>query len=107
MKMEWVTLVDALHSFDDVATWHFIIAHLYHLLFEMTKGESFETNLNGLAWMVQLWLQWYFSELRPPNLEFPEGVAPARILAEASLTNHSTFSCLYFFRVCKTRADLE
>ncbi|KAB2615268.1 hypothetical protein D8674_021856 [Pyrus ussuriensis x Pyrus communis] len=45
--------------------------------------------------------------LQAPNLEFPEGVAPARILAEGSPTNHSTFACLYFFRVCRTRVDLE
>ncbi|KAB2622608.1 TMV resistance protein N-like [Pyrus ussuriensis x Pyrus communis] len=50
---------------------------------------------------------WYFPELRAPNLEFPEGVAPTHILAEVSPTDHSTFSCLYFFKVCQTRADLE
>ena len=73
----------------------------------MTKGEPFETNLNGPIWMIQLWLQWYFPEFRAANLEFPEGVAPARILAEALPTDHSTFACFYFFRVCRTRADLE
>ncbi|KAM1342602.1 hypothetical protein ACFX2F_006909 [Malus domestica] len=57
--------------------------------------------------MVQLWLQWYFFELQVLNLEFPEEVASTRILAEVSPTNHSTFSYLYFFRVCQTLADLE
>ncbi|KAB2602772.1 TMV resistance protein N-like [Pyrus ussuriensis x Pyrus communis] len=57
--------------------------------------------------MIQLWLQWYLPELRAPNLEFPEGMALTRILVEASLTNHSTFCYLYFFRVCRTRVDLE
>ncbi|KAM2116242.1 hypothetical protein EV1_008910 [Malus domestica] len=57
--------------------------------------------------MIQLWLQWYFPELRAPNHEFPKGVAFARIRAEGSPTNHSTFSCLYFFKVSRTRADLE
>lgn len=34
-------------------------------------------------------------------------MALTRILATAPPTNHSTLACLYFFRVCKTRADLE
>ena len=58
----------------------------------MTRGTPFETNLNGPTWMVQLWLQWYFPKLWAPKLEFLEGVASARILVEASPTNHSTFS---------------
>ncbi|KAM2069198.1 hypothetical protein FF1_000746 [Malus domestica] len=73
----------------------------------MTRGDPFKTNLNGPVWMIQLWLQWYFSKLRAPNLEYLERVTPAQILAEASLTNPSILCCLYFFRVCKTRADLE
>ncbi|KAM2084315.1 hypothetical protein ACFX1R_022163 [Malus domestica] len=73
----------------------------------MTRDEPFETNLNGPIWMIQLWLQWYFPEFRAANLEFPEGVAPARILVEAPPTDHSTFACFYFFRVCRTRSDLE
>lgn len=80
----------------------FPLAHLYHLLNEMTRGEPFETNLNGPTWMVQLWLQWYFPEFRAPNLEFLEEVAHARILAKASPTNHSILACLYFFRVFQT-----
>ncbi|KAM1567211.1 hypothetical protein ACFXTH_046354 [Malus domestica] len=73
----------------------------------MTQGEPFETNLNGPIWMIQTWLQWYFPEFRAANLEFPEGVAPARILAEVAPIDHSTFACFYFFRVCRTRSDLE
>ncbi|KAM0985425.1 hypothetical protein ACFX2C_012699 [Malus domestica] len=41
------------------------------------------------------------------SLEFPKGVALARILAEALVTNHSTFSYLYFFKICRTITDLE
>ena len=93
VKVEWIPLVKALHNFDDVATGPFLLAHLYHLLYEINLGAPFETNLNGPTWMVQLWLQWYFLELRAPNLESP--------------INHSTFACLYFFKVCKTLADLE
>ncbi|KAM1923542.1 hypothetical protein ACFX15_021443 [Malus domestica] len=73
----------------------------------MTQGEPFETNLNEPIWIIQTWLQWYFPEFRAANLEFPEGVAPARILAEAAPIDHSTFACFYFFRVCRTRLDLE
>ncbi|KAB2603291.1 TMV resistance protein N-like [Pyrus ussuriensis x Pyrus communis] len=53
--------------------------------------------LNGLHCHWALSLQWYFLELRAPNLEFPEG----------SPTNHSIFACLYFFKVCRTRVNLE
>ncbi|KAM1307466.1 hypothetical protein ACFX2H_009713 [Malus domestica] len=73
----------------------------------MTRDEPFETNLNGPIWMIQIWLQWYFPEFRAANLEFPDGVAPARILAEAPPVDHSTFACFYFFRVCRTGSDLE
>ncbi|KAB2632120.1 hypothetical protein D8674_028367 [Pyrus ussuriensis x Pyrus communis] len=37
----------------------------------MTKGEPFETNVNEATWMF-----------RAANLEFPEGVAPSRILVK-------------------------
>lgn len=47
VKQKWIPLVEALHSFGDIDTGPFILAHLYHLLHEMTKGEPFETNLNG------------------------------------------------------------
>ncbi|CAN6686501.1 unnamed protein product [Malus baccata var. baccata] len=107
VRVEWIPLVEVLHNFDDVATGPFLISHLYHLLFEMTRDEPFETNLNGPIWMIQTWLQWYFLEFRAANLEFPEGVALARILAEAAPIDHSTFACFYFFRVCRTRSDLE
>ncbi|KAM1823024.1 hypothetical protein ACFX13_025679 [Malus domestica] len=73
----------------------------------MTQGEPFETNLNGPIWMIQTWLQWYFPKFRAANLEFPEGMALARILVEAAPIDHSTFACFYFFRVCRTRSDLE
>ncbi|KAM1285135.1 hypothetical protein ACFX2J_027737 [Malus domestica] len=92
VKVEWIPLVEALHNFEDVATGPFLLSHFYHLLFEMTQGVPFETNLNGPIWMIQIWLQWYFPEFRAINLEFPEGVAPARILAEAAPTDHSTFA---------------
>ncbi|KAM1714215.1 hypothetical protein ACFX12_024851 [Malus domestica] len=107
VRVEWIPLVEALHNFDDIATGPFLLSHLYHLLFEMTQGEPFETNLNGPIWMIQTWLQWYFPEFWASNLEFPEEVAPARILAEAAPIDHSTFACFYFFRVCRTRSDLE
>ncbi|KAM1321661.1 hypothetical protein ACFX2F_014714 [Malus domestica] len=45
--------------------------------------------------MVQLWLQWYFLKFWAPNLEFLEGIAPARILLETSPTNH--LPCLPLF----------
>ena len=107
MKVEWILLVEALHNFDDVATGPFLLSHLYHLIFEMTQGEPFETNLNGPIWLIQIWLQWYFPEFRASNLEFPEGVAHARILAETTPTDHSTFACFYFFKICRTRSYLE
>ncbi|XP_050114931.1 uncharacterized protein LOC126593094 isoform X1 [Malus sylvestris] len=107
VRVEWIPLVEVLHNFDDVATGPFLLSHFYHLLFDMTRDEPFETNLNGPIWMIQIWLQWYFPEFRAINLEFPEGVAPARILAEAPPVDHSTFACFYFFRVCRTRSDLE
>lgn len=57
--------------------------------------------------MVQLWLQWYFPKFWAANLEFPKGLVPARILAKAPTTNHSTLAYLYFFRIYRTLADLE
>ncbi|KAB2597484.1 hypothetical protein D8674_000404 [Pyrus ussuriensis x Pyrus communis] len=65
--------LEAVHSFDDVATGPFIMAHLYHLLHEMTKVEPFETNINETIWILQFWLQWYCLEFWAANLEFPEG----------------------------------
>lgn len=53
-KLEWIPLLEVLHSFDYVATWPFIKAHLYHLLYEMTMGQPFESKINRATWMVQL-----------------------------------------------------
>ncbi|KAM2147821.1 hypothetical protein ACFX1Q_004522 [Malus domestica] len=52
VKVEWILLVEVLLNFDDVATGPFLLSHLYHLLFEMTQGEPFETNLKGPIWMI-------------------------------------------------------
>ena len=41
VKVEWIPLVEALHNFDDVATGPVLLAHLYHLLDEMTRGIPF------------------------------------------------------------------
>lgn len=38
VKVEWIPLVEVIHNFDDVATGPFLFSHLYHLLFEMTRG---------------------------------------------------------------------
>lgn len=54
VKLEWILLIEALHSFDDVATKPFLLVHLYHLIYEMTKGDPFEINLDWPTWMVQL-----------------------------------------------------
>lgn len=40
MKLEWIPLVEALHSFDDVATGPSILAHLYHILYQITRGPT-------------------------------------------------------------------
>ncbi|KAB2600540.1 hypothetical protein D8674_040516 [Pyrus ussuriensis x Pyrus communis] len=37
VKLEWIPLVEALHNFDDVAMGPFLLTHLYHLLYEMTR----------------------------------------------------------------------
>ena len=74
VKVEWIPLVEALHNFDDVATGRFLLAHLYHLLYEITKDGPFETNLNGPTWMIQLWLQWYFPSFGLPTLNFPKAL---------------------------------
>lgn len=49
VKLEWIPLVKAFNSFNDVAMEPFLLAYLYRLLFEMTKCKPFETNLNGPA----------------------------------------------------------
>lgn len=58
VKLEWIPLVEALHLFDDVATMPFFLAHLYHLLYDITIGKPLETILSEPTWMVQLWVQW-------------------------------------------------
>ncbi|XP_048445099.1 uncharacterized protein LOC125479610, partial [Pyrus x bretschneideri] len=51
MKVEWIPLVEALHNFDDMATGPFILFHLYHLLFEMTRGKPLKlTSIGQPGW---------------------------------------------------------
>lgn len=83
LKLEWIPLVETLYSFDDVATRLFLIAYLYHFLYEMTKGEPFETNLNGpTRWSS------YGCSGTSPSFECQTWSSPKEWLLSASWSRH-------------------
>ncbi|KAB2623861.1 hypothetical protein D8674_041448 [Pyrus ussuriensis x Pyrus communis] len=78
MKVEWIPLVEALHNFDDMATGPFILFHLYHLLFEMTRGKPLKlTSIGQPGWSN-------YSNSAEIDIGQDEDAADAFVLQEAA-----------------------
>ncbi|TQD88581.1 hypothetical protein C1H46_025900 [Malus baccata] len=103
IKLERIPLAEALNAYEDIVMGPFVLSHLYSMLDKMIKDRPFQTNRQGPLWMVQIWLKWYFPELRSPEIIFEDRTVLAIQLALAPLTHRTTLECLYLFRECRTR----
>lgn len=55
-------------------------------------------NINGVIWMVQMWLQWYFLKLRTHGVQFEHDVVLAQAMIQSALFEPTTELCLAAFR---------
>lgn len=80
ITMEWLHLAKGLASHRDIATGPLSLALIYRALREATV-ERVNRNVKGPLWMVQIWLERTFLELRGRKLQVAHGVEPLRNLA--------------------------
>ncbi|PQP98292.1 uncharacterized protein Pyn_37593 [Prunus yedoensis var. nudiflora] len=100
--MEWLHLAEGLASYRDIATGLLILASIYRALREATV-ESINLNVKGPLWMVQVWLQWSFPDLRGRKLLVAPNVVPLRDLILGLVSGKTTEECFTFFMGRKTR----
>ncbi|BFG34694.1 hypothetical protein CerSpe_209680 [Prunus speciosa] len=79
---EYMHLAEALHNELGLATCLFMLASLYHCLYQITVN-PLNLAVCGPIWMVQIWLEWYFPELGTEDLVYLEDDVTATALAIA------------------------
>lgn len=72
-------MAEALHNETGLATCPFMLASLYHYLYQITIN-SLNLAICGPVWMAQICLEWYFLELGNEELEYLEDDGPAMAL---------------------------
>lgn len=100
VKPEYMHLAEALHNEAGLATGPFMLASLYHCLYQITIN-PLDLVVCGPVWMAQIWLEWYFPELGNEELEYLEDDVLATTLAINPKRPVSTEECFIFFRDCK------
>ncbi|CAL8993901.1 unnamed protein product [Prunus brigantina] len=66
--LEYKHLAKALHNHADVGFGPIVLAHLYKNLHSATLESPLNISAPGAFWMIQIWLQVYFPELRFPDI---------------------------------------
>ncbi|CAB4289217.1 unnamed protein product [Prunus armeniaca] len=100
VKPEYMHLAEALHNETGLATGPFMLASLYHCLYQITIN-PLNLAICGHIWMAQIWLE--FPELENEKLEYLEDEVLATTLATNPKRLVSTEECFFFFRDCKQR----
>ncbi|CAL9006454.1 unnamed protein product, partial [Prunus brigantina] len=70
--LEYRHLAEALHNHTDVGLGPTVLAHLFKNLHTTTLENPLNLSVPGAFWMIQIWLQVYFTELRFPDVILPE-----------------------------------
>ncbi|CAL8163278.1 unnamed protein product [Prunus armeniaca] len=89
--LEYRNLAEALHNHADVGLGPTVLAHL-HL------ENPLNLSAPGAFWMIQIWLQVYFPELRFPDIVMLEDQVLALSLMSAEVPKRSIEQYLMFFR---------
>ncbi|CAL9029856.1 unnamed protein product, partial [Prunus brigantina] len=76
-------LAEALHNHTDVGLGPTVLAHLFKNLYSATLENPLNLSAPGAFWMIQIWLQVYFPELRFPDVVLPEDQVLAQPLMAA------------------------
>ncbi|XP_021823347.1 uncharacterized protein LOC110764646 [Prunus avium] len=105
--LEYRHLAEALHNHTDVGLGPTVLAHLYKNLHSATLESPLNISAPGAFWMIQIWLQVYFPELRFPYIVLPEDQVMALPLMSAEVPKRSIEEYLMFFRHCTKRSAVQ
>ncbi|BBN69408.1 autoinhibited Ca2+-ATPase 11 [Prunus dulcis] len=90
--LEYRHLAEALHNHTDVGLGPTVLAHLFKNLHTATLENPLNLSAPGAFWMIQIWLQVYFPELRFPDVVLPENQVLALPLISAEAL-HQEVGC--------------
>ncbi|CAL8153045.1 unnamed protein product [Prunus armeniaca] len=102
--LEYRHLAEALHNHTDVGLGPTVLAYLFKNLHTATLENPLNLSAPGAFWMIQIWLQVYFPELRFPDVVLPEDQVLAQPLMSAEVPKRSIEEYLMFFRHCTKRS---
>ena len=105
--LEYRHLAEALHNHTDVGLGPTVLAHLFKNLHTATLENPLNLSAPGAFWMIQIWLQVYFPELRFPDIVLPEDQVLALPLISAEVPKHSLEEYLMLFRHCTKRSAAQ
>ncbi|KAI5335838.1 hypothetical protein L3X38_025972 [Prunus dulcis] len=105
--LEYRHLAEALHNHTDVGLGPTVLAHLFKNLYTATLENPLNLSAPGAFWMIQIWLQVYFPELRFPDIVLPEDQVLALPLMSAEVPKCSLEEYLMFFRHCTKRSAAQ
>ncbi|CAL8167611.1 unnamed protein product [Prunus armeniaca] len=96
--LEYKHLAEALHNHMNVGLRPTILAHIYKNLHTATLENPLNLSASGAFWMIQVWLQVYFPELRFTDIVLPKDQVIAHSLMSAEVPKRSIEKYLMFFR---------
>ncbi|CAL8163068.1 unnamed protein product [Prunus armeniaca] len=105
--LEYKHLAEALHNHTDVGLGPTVLAHLFKNLHTTTLENPLNLSAPGAFWMIQIWLQVYFTELRFPDIVLPEDQVMAAPLMSAEVPKRSIEEYLMFFMHCTKRSAAQ
>ncbi|BBG93335.1 autoinhibited Ca2+-ATPase 11 [Prunus dulcis] len=105
--LEYRHLAEALHNHTDVGLGPTVLAHLFKNLHTATLENPLNLSAPGAFWMIQIWLQVYFPELRFPDIVLPENQVLALPLISAEVPKRSLEEYLMLFRHCTKRSAAQ
>ncbi|KAI5312725.1 hypothetical protein L3X38_041899 [Prunus dulcis] len=105
--LEYRHLAEALHNHTDVGLEPMVLAHLFKNLHTTTLENPLNLPAPGAFWMIQIWLQVYFPELRFPDIVLPEDQVQALPLMSAEVPKRSIEEYLMFLKHCTKRSAAQ
>ncbi|XP_008222865.1 PREDICTED: uncharacterized protein LOC103322714 [Prunus mume] len=105
--LEYRHLAEALHNHTDVGLGPTVLAHLFKNLHTATLEYPLNLSAPGAFWMIQIWLQVYFPELRFSDIVLPEDQVLAQPLLSTKVPKRSIDEYLMLFRHCTKRSAAQ
>lgn len=104
---EYKHLAEALHNHTDVGLGPIVLAHLYKNLHNSTMDNPLNISAPCAFWIIQIWPQVYFPELRFPDIVLPEDQVLALPLMLTEVPKRLIEEYMMFFRHCTERSATQ